>query len=112
MRRRWPLFLPLAALVLVAGIAGLRLGTGQARLTETQVIDRYAARYLSEAKGAALTDCLAVPVAASDIWLTVRCGPDRTGAIYEYHVDPSGGLDHRRPAYSGHRPFGGEGDRT
>ena len=55
--RRWTIFAPLAALILLTGYLGLRLGQP---LTETEIIDRAAARYVAEVgSGAAPTDCAA-----------------------------------------------------
>lgn len=102
MTRRWLFVLPLVALALVVANLGLRTGLQQATLTETEVINRYAARYLDEgAAGASLRDCLAVPSDADALWLVVRCGPDPDGVTYSYHVDSFGSLNHRRPPYSG-----------
>ncbi len=101
MTRRWAIFGPLAALVLVVGALGLRAGLRQAEMTETDVIDRYAALYLEEGEGAALTDCLAVPATSQDLWLIVQCGPDENGVTYRYHAGPTGALAYRRPGYDG-----------
>ena len=55
--RRWAIFAPLAALVVLTGYIGLRLGQP---LDDTEIIARAAARYVAEvADGAALTDCAA-----------------------------------------------------
>ncbi len=55
--RRWALFGPLAALVVLTGYLGLRLGQP---LGDTEIIERAAARYLAEAgSGAERTDCAA-----------------------------------------------------
>ena len=51
------LFLPLAALIVLTGYLGLRLGQP---LDDTAIIERAAARYVAEAgQGAARTDCAA-----------------------------------------------------
>lgn len=57
--RRWAIFAPLAALVVLTGYLGLRLGQP---LGDAEIIERAAARYLAEAgAGAVLTDCAATP---------------------------------------------------
>ena len=56
MTPRW-LFLPFAALVVLTGYLGLRLGQP---LDDTAIIERAAARYVAEVgEGAARTDCAA-----------------------------------------------------
>ncbi|MFZ3581312.1 hypothetical protein ACOI1H_03955 [Loktanella sp. DJP18] len=55
--RRWAIFAPLAALIVLTGYLGLRLGQP---LGDTEIIERAAARYLAEVgDGAARTDCAA-----------------------------------------------------
>ena len=51
--------------------------------TETEVIDRVAARYVAET-GAAATDCAARPAVSAGLWLVVAC------AGHEYFVDSFG----------------------
>ncbi|MEO0702383.1 MAG: hypothetical protein AAFY80_09610 [Pseudomonadota bacterium] len=76
-----PVVLVAGGLCLVALVAGLRLGLGQAGLSETDVINRVADRYVAET-GGARTDCLAVPSAVSSVWLEVRCGSGEGLAVY------------------------------
>ncbi|KJS42158.1 MAG: hypothetical protein VR71_15975 [Roseovarius sp. BRH_c41] len=83
------LFLPLIALIAAAAGFGLMLGGRAATTTETEVIERVVAVYLSDAGvGAARSDCAARPAASADLWLVVACGP------YEYFVDAYGRLVH------------------
>lgn len=85
--RRWALFLPLAALVVLTGYLGLRLGQP---LSETQIISRYAARYVAEAgAGAQVTDCAATP--HPDARMIVVCH-HADGATYSYVVGARGEL--------------------
>ena len=87
MSGRW-LFLPVAALVVLAGYLGLRAGMP---VSETAIIDSYAARYLADApEGAAPTDCVARPGEGA-VRLTVRC-IHASGTVYEYDAGPRGGL--------------------
>ncbi|WP_297774772.1 hypothetical protein [uncultured Roseovarius sp.] len=84
------IFAPILALVALAGGIGLLLGGRAVLTTETEVIERMAARYLEEAgAGAARSDCAARPAVSDDLWLVVACGD------YEYFVDAYGRLVHR-----------------
>ena len=90
MAARIPLIwlLPVAALTVAAGYLGWRLGQP---VTETAIIDRFAARYLSEAPaGAARTDCLA-RAGQGEVRLTVIC-THPGGAIFVYPAGPRGQL--------------------
>lgn len=83
------LFLPLIALIAAVAGFGLMLGGRAATTSETEVIERVAARYLDDAgSGAARSDCAARPAASDDLWLVVVCGH------YEYFVDAYGRLVH------------------
>ncbi|SEQ27860.1 hypothetical protein SAMN05428995_103441 [Loktanella sp. DSM 29012] len=82
------LFLPVAALTVTVGYVGFQLGQP---VTETDIITRYAARYVSEAPaGAAMTDCLATP-GVGDVRLTVICAHPG-GDSFVYPAGPRGGL--------------------
>ena len=84
------IFLPVLALIAVVAGIGLMLGGRAATTTETEVIERMAARYLADAgTGAARLDCEARPAVSDDLWLVVACGD------YEYFVDAYGRLVHR-----------------
>lgn len=89
-------FLPLTGFVAALIGLALLLGMRAATTTETQVIDRMAARYLQEAGAGALrTDCKAVPAQSSGLWLVVICERP-TGQGVEYFVDRFGRLADRR----------------
>ena len=96
---RWLWWAPLGLLVLAFALIGLRYGWIAATTTETDVINRYATRYIKEHGGtAALTDCVAYPgTAYPGIWMVVSCTP--TGSEgpgrYEYFVNRLGGLEYR-----------------
>lgn len=81
------IFLPVVALIAAAAGIGLLLGGRVATGSETEVIARIAARYMSETGGAA-TDCSARPAASGDLWLVVTC------AGHEYFVDAHGRVAH------------------
>jgi hypothetical protein len=96
MMPRWVWFLPLGVLLLVVAYNGVKLGMIRANVTETAVIDHFAAQYLDDharaiGPGAALTDCLAVPGTVSGVWLEVRCTPPE-GAAFLYGVRRDGAL--------------------
>jgi hypothetical protein len=91
---RWFWWLPLGVLTVVAGLFLFRAGWIVANLTETDVINHFAARYVADqGEGARMTDCTAVPAADPGIWLVVRCG----GKV-SYPVDRFGRLVAPRPA--------------
>ncbi len=82
---RRALFLPLAALVVLAGYLGLRLGQP---MDETTIIDRAVARYLAEAgEAAAQTDCAAT--AHPQARLVVVCHHE-SGRSYSYVMTDRG----------------------
>jgi len=89
---RWLIWAPLLVLALGAGAYGLRLGYLVMNITETDVINHYAARYADEA-GGALTDCVAFP-GDEGIWIVVACGPLCGPGRREYHVNRVGWLVH------------------
>ncbi len=98
---RWLWFAPLALITVLLGLWAFRLGWIMVTLAETDVINRYAQKYLAEqaddssAPRATLTDCVAYPGEAEGIWIVVRCGPASSGETqaYEYHVNRFGGLE-------------------
>lgn len=88
--------LPVLALIAVVAGLGLMLGRRAVTTTETQVIDRIAARYLIEAGPGALSgDCAARPAVSPGLWLVVTCGE------YAYFVDAYGRLVHRNAPEAG-----------
>lgn len=83
---RWLWWTPLAVLTVVAGLLLFRQGWIAAHMTETDVINHYAARYVAD-HGGSRTDCIALPGRADDVWIEVRCG-----ATVIYPVDRAGRL--------------------
>ncbi len=81
--------LPFAILLVMAGLFAFRQGYIFANLTETDVINIYAAKYVAET-GGALTDCVARP-GEGPVWIEVACrSNDGEGRIYP--VDKRGAL--------------------
>lgn len=69
--RRAYLFLPLAALVVLAAYLGLQFGKAP---SETEIINRYAAAYLEAApSGASPTDCAASPHPDPGVRMVINC---------------------------------------
>ena len=88
---RWALFLPLGLVTLALGLLFFRLGWIAANLTETDVINTYAARYLQEAGPTAkASDCVARPAQAPGVWIVVTCAGAEMR--YDYYVNRFGGL--------------------
>jgi hypothetical protein len=86
MTRRW-IFAPIAALAVVAGYSGLRLGQP---VTETAIITKFATLYVAEqGEGAQITDCTATPDLRDDIRLVVRCTHPH-GTTYSYYSGARG----------------------
>lgn len=93
---RWLWFAPFGFLLLIAGYNGIKLGLDRANVTETAVINHYAAEYLNDhrtvlGREGALSDCLAIPGADPGVWLEVRCTPDE-GPAFIYGVKRNGAL--------------------
>lgn len=85
--KRWMYFIPVATLVVFAGFLGLRNGDVPG---ETEIINRYAADYLSTApEGAELTDCVATPHPDEAIRMVIICTHE-SGLITTYYVGPRG----------------------
>ena len=81
-------FLPVAALTVAAAYLGWRLGQP---VSESEIIARWAARYLAEApEGARASDCLA-RAGTGAVRLTVVCRHPG-GAVFVYPAGPRGGL--------------------
>ena len=74
------MLLPLLGLIAIAAILGWRFGRP---VTETDIINSYAAEYVETfGAGAQLTDCLAT-AGTGDVRLVVRCThPDGRQAVY------------------------------
>lgn len=85
--KRWIFFVPFAGLVVVAGIVGYRLGQVP---SETEIITRYAATYVSMAgEGAALTDCAATTHPDPAIRMVINCA-NPNGLTTTFYVGPRG----------------------
>ena len=75
----------------VAAILAFRMGYNVVNITETNVINHYAARYVAEGpKGAKVTDCAAQPGDAEGVWLVIQCGG--AAHVVRYAVDRYGKL--------------------
>lgn len=84
---RWMYFIPFAALVVVAGIVGYRMGQLP---DETEIITRYAASYVAMAgAGAALTDCAATTHPDPAVRLVINCAHPG-GLTTTFYVGPRG----------------------
>ncbi len=85
--RRWYLFAPLAGLTAFAAYLGLRAADVP---DETEIINRYAAAYMSTAPdGADPTDCAAAPHPDAAIRMVITCAHD-SGLTTTYFVGPRG----------------------
>ncbi|MEM1373812.1 MAG: hypothetical protein AAGF78_05450 [Pseudomonadota bacterium] len=96
---RWLYFAPLFVLILIAGYTGLKLRLERDAVTETAVIEYYAAQYLEDhaaqiGPGAQLTDCVAVPGDKGRIWIEVRCSPPGNEPAFLYGANRGGGLEY------------------
>ena len=96
---RWMYFAPLGVLILIVGYTGLKLGIERANVTESAVIEYYAAEYLKDhaeliGPGAAITDCVGVPGEQGRIWIEVRCAPPGGEAEFLYGANRGGGLEY------------------
>ena len=89
---RWLWFAPFAALVAVLAVWGFRMGWIRATITETDVIEAYAARYIAVAGASArVTDCSAQPGKAPAVWIIVSCERPETKRM-DFPVDRMGRL--------------------
>lgn len=89
--KHWPLFLPFAAMVALAGYIGFQLGSVSLP-SEGEVIARWANEYSSWAGGSAdPTDCSARP-GQGDVWMIITCVPDAPQQSITYHVARTGQL--------------------
>lgn len=75
------MLLPLAAVLALAGVFGLWLGVASAPMTESEVIERYAAEYVTET-GGERTDCYAVPAGVEGVWMIVICEAEGSEAWF------------------------------
>jgi len=95
---RWLFFTPLLALVLAVAGIGLLLGARLVLTTETDVIERVAARYVAEASPQAqLSDCQARPAQSDGLWLVVVCASAQGQGGVAYFVDRFGRVRDQGP---------------
>lgn len=90
---RWLWWAPLVVLTLAAGLVAFHQGWIRAHLTETDVINHYAARYVAQAQGEAeVTDCVAQPGTGRGVWLVIRCRRPGAPVGMLFPVDHGGRL--------------------
>ncbi len=83
----WIYFIPVVGLVVFAAYLGLRAGDIP---SETDIINRYAADYMSTAPdGADPTDCAATPHPDAAIRMVISCAHE-SGLTTTYFVGPRG----------------------
>ncbi len=83
------MFLPLLGLIAVAAILGWRFGQP---VTESEIINRYAAEYVHKiGAGARLEDCYGKPAAARAVRLVVVCRHP-SGVVHSYPTGRGGAL--------------------
>lgn len=85
---RWVWWVPLGLATLVGALLAFRYGWIAATITETDVINAMANRYLTEDGGAEaqVGDCVGLPGQIDGAWITVQCGG------FAYHVNRFGTL--------------------
>jgi hypothetical protein len=85
---RWGWFIPLGLVTLLGALVAFRYGWIAATITETDVINAMATRYLSVDGGpdAQLGDCVGLAGQINGAWITVQCGE------FGYHVNRFGRL--------------------
>jgi len=98
---RWLFWTPVVILTTAVGVWGLRIGWVVATIDESDVILKYAQRYViamhaeNESSDARLTDCHAVPGEDAGVWIVVICGQGPCGLSYrEFHLNRIGGFVH------------------
>ncbi len=79
---RWFPFLPFGLLVVLAGYFGWQMGKP---MTETEIINFYAAEYVRETGGLEI-DCAATPSEVEGARMAITCG------VVTFVVGPRGGL--------------------
>jgi hypothetical protein len=97
MAMKWLWWAPLGVLIVGAGLLGLRLGYVALNVSETDVINAYAAQYVERsAPNGRLTDCHAVPGDGfPGIWIVVSCrAPGGAWEGVDFYANRLGGLEH------------------
>jgi len=80
------LFLPFAAFVALSGYVGWQMGQP---LTETEVLDFYAADWVQTGpEGAATTDCFGLPGEDPAVWIVITCS--RGDDVRRTEIGPRG----------------------
>ena len=84
----WVWWVPLGLATLVGALVAFRYGWIAATITETDVINAMANRYVTQdgGSGASAGDCVGLAGQVAHAWLTVRCGDT------VYHVNRFGRL--------------------
>lgn len=84
----WVWWVPLGLATLVGALVAFRYGWIAATITETDVINAMANRYVTQdgGPGARAGDCVGLAGQVANAWLTVRCGDT------VYHVNRFGRL--------------------
>lgn len=75
------MILPVAALLTIAGAIGLWLGVASAPISESVIIERYAAEYVAQT-GGARTDCYGVPSGVEGVRMMVICEAEGSEAWF------------------------------
>lgn len=93
---RWLWWSPVLLVTLLLAVQGLRLGWIYATMSEMDVINAFAGKYLeTRAKlgdqAATRMDCHAVPGIQDRVWITVSCTA-ADGSLYVYPADRFGRL--------------------
>lgn len=85
---RWVWWVPLGLATLVGALLAFRFGWIAATITETDVINAMASRYVTQdgGPGATAGDCVGLVGQVEGAWITVRCG------TRVYHVNRFGRL--------------------
>ena len=84
--QRWLWFVPVGLATVLGALLAFRYGWIAATMTETDVINAIATRYVIEDGGAdaRTTDCVGLAGQVQGAWITVRC------AGFVYHVNRFG----------------------
>jgi hypothetical protein len=80
--------LPIAAILALAGAFGLYLGVVSAPVSESEILEFHAARYVAET-GGARTDCYGVPSGVEGVRMIVVCEREGSEAWF-VAVDEAG----------------------
>lgn len=88
---RWIWFVPLCALVTALAALSFRMGWIVATISETDVIEAWAAHYVASEAGGSQHDCTARPGHRPPVWILVSC-VHHDGRRFDYPVDKMGRL--------------------